>query len=195
MVISPSHEGSTDRVSPSTSPDPSKPAVYDWADSSEEMRVNYYNQIETLYRSILLEFLAESNSCVDRVEKAHGEHTGWRRRLILATGGLAIINLLAAYASTGGSAAWEFLRISLPLLAAVYAAVLAIASNLESFYNFQGKAQAYRDSRELFLDAYREFEFLWQARVTPFYPRPQTCINAAEAYHAIVQRDRELRRK
>lgn len=193
----PAEPGDWPSLPPTPSPELAKWTSYDWKGSTREVRVAYYNQIDILYRAILNEFLAESNSCVERVEEAKRSYTRWRLTLIITTGGLAIVNLLAAYASTttDGNTTWDFLKTSLPLFAAVYAAVLAIATNLESFYNFPVKAQAYRESRDLFLDAYREFELLWQLRVRPFYPRPETCVNAAEVYLALVQRDRDLRRK
>lgn len=200
---------------PDGPPPPAPPELsateYDWEGSTPQGRLAFLRQIELFYRAILDEFFDEANSCVQTVKKASRTHVVWRRSLIIATGGLAIVNLLAAYTSTLDSSSSPFagelfvavvyqaavglLRESLPLFAAVYAAVLAILTNLESFTNAPAKAQAYRDSRELFLDAYREFELRWLVKVTPFYPEPKACVNAAEAYRDLVARDRELRTK
>ena len=68
------------------------------------------------------------------------------------------------------------------IVAAIAAAVLALLANLENFSNALERAQAYRESRELFLDAAREFERSWRMAVDPFYPDPEACVNAAELY-------------
>ena len=73
--------------------------------------------------------------------------------------------------------------------------MLAILANLENFGNFLERGQSYREARELYVDAGREFERLWQTHVVAFWPRPEACVNARELYRRICVRDSELRRK
>jgi hypothetical protein len=166
----------------------------DWAQRTPEDRRLYVGFIEQFYVNILDEFFDEANACVGVVTSSLQSNTRWRLSLIALTGGLAILNLVTAFvaAHQSGTAGWV---ASFTLLAALYAAGLAIVTNLESFFNYAGRAQAYRESRELFLDAYREFEMLWHVRVRPFGDRPEACANASELYRLLVERDRELRGK
>lgn len=162
------------------------PSAQDWAGRSVEDRQEYLFRIQKLFDWILEELFDEGNRCVGIVKTSMSANQWWRFGLISLTGCLAILNLLAAYYSKPSG---------LPLAAAIYAAGLAILTNLESFFNYPGKAQAYRDSRDLFVDAYRDFEMLWNTRVHPFGDRPEACVNAAEAYRLLVERDREIRGK
>jgi hypothetical protein len=153
------------------------------------------SQVEAVYLSVLDEFFEESNSCVNVVQTSSRSHGRWRHLLIILTGGLAILNLLAAYKWSADAGVSGFLAAHLSLFAAIYAGTLAVVTNLESYHNFLGRAQAHRESREIFLDSYREFEMLWHIRVRPHGYRPEACVNAASLYRALVQRDRELRGK
>jgi hypothetical protein len=117
--------------------------------------------------------------------------------VIVGTGVVAIINAVAALI-TAHSSDKDFsplFAIAITALAAVAAAVLAILANLENFGNFVDRAQAYREAREMFLDAYREFDRLWQVYVVAFWNRPEALVNATELYRRICVRDSELRRK
>lgn len=172
-------------------------SVQDWVGRSDEERQRFLLQIHELFVSILGELFEEGNLCVRIVKSSLASYRRWRIGLICATGGLAIVNLVVAYFSpkSGGKSEDSLVLLGLPLLAAVYAAGLAIFTNLESFYNHAARGQAYRESRELFLDTYREFEMLWHVRVLPFGDRAEACINASEVYRLLVERDRELRGK
>lgn len=73
--------------------------------------------------------------------------------------------------------------------------LLALATNIESFHNYADKKLSARDSRELFLDAYREFDMLRLTYVYPFKTTPQACANLNALYRRLVVKDAELRRK
>ncbi|MGD1210005.1 MAG: hypothetical protein ABR973_01445 [Candidatus Acidiferrales bacterium] len=100
------------------------------------------------------------------------------------------MNILAANGKVrdlaGGSAT---------VFVAVCAVILAILANLESFHNSAERAQAYRESRELFLDVAREFDHRWDVYVRPLADSAEACLNASELYREIVVRDRDLRAK
>ena len=72
---------------------------------------------------------------------------------------------------------------------------VATLANLESFYNSAEKAQGYRESREFFLDAARDFDRKWDVYVRPFTDEAEACANAAELYRLLVAKDGELRAK
>ena len=61
--------------------------------------------------------------------------------------------------------------------------------------NARERAQAYRESRELFLDVAREFDRRWDIYVRPIGDHPEACLNASELYRQLVAKDRELRAK
>jgi hypothetical protein len=77
----------------------------------------------------------------------------------------------------------------------VYAVILALLTNIESFYNYADKKISTRESRELYLDAYREFEMLRLTHVHPYGYSAQGCFNFNELYRRLVTKDVELRRK
>jgi hypothetical protein len=108
-------------------------------------------------------------------------------RLIIITGLVALLNLVAMQDTA-------IARI-LSGVAGGAAVILAIFTNLESFFNYSERAQIYRESRELFLDAYREFDMLWNTHVLPYYGMPEACLNAAILYRRITAKDQDLRRK
>jgi hypothetical protein len=101
-----------------------------------------------------------------------------------------VANLLAANREIR-----NFAGGAVPVLAAVLAVVLTMLASLESFYNAAKKAQGYRESRELFLDVARDFDWRWNALVRPFVDTPQACVNAAELYRQLVAKDAEIRAK
>lgn len=112
--------------------------------------------------------------------------------LICLTGGLAILNVLA----TSWPAEWRSVqRASFSFCAAIYAVVLALLTNIDSFYHFADQATRTRESRELYLDAYREFEGLRLTHVYPYGYSPQACFNFNALYQRLVLKDLELRRK
>ena len=164
-----------------------------WRGRTSKECETYLEEISTQFQEILLEFYRSANLCVDRFQQFSRSHKRWRITVILGSGLLAILNVLLVYLIVPQED--RSLGLWLPLLAAGWATVLAVLNNVESFYNPQEKAQAHRESRELFLSAYREFERLWRVYVIPFTNTPEACMNASELYRRIVAKDRELRVK
>jgi hypothetical protein len=151
--------------------------------------------INARYTALLDEIFVSANLSVEQYQKLSNSNRSWRRRLILGTGIVAIVNLLAAHKIPESFPRLHNLNWLLPIVAAVVAAILAILANLESFYNFSERAQAYRESRDIFLDAGRDFVRLWDSYVNPLGDSPAAYSNAAELYRRLVAKDRELRRK
>lgn len=159
-----------------------------WAAAKPDVRAEYVAQIMTSYTSILLGFLDEANRQGGFANAAQRSYQRWRTTLIILAGLLALLNLFATQD-------WEKVRGGLVFAAAGFAVILAILTNLESFYNYSERAQIYRESRELFLDAYREYDMLWNTHVLPYHGLPESCLNAAILYRRITSKDEELRRK
>jgi hypothetical protein len=162
-----------------------------WADIASDTRIEQLKTLDDRYHGILDELYGAANLCVARYEEFSRSHARWRRTLIIGTGAIALVNLGAVHQTKWFA---DHPHI-LPIGAAVCAIVLAILANLESFTNSLEKAQAYRESRELFLDVAREFDRRWDVYVRPFAETPEACSNAAELYRQVVVRDRELRAK
>lgn len=100
---------------------------------------NVFAQLDINYKALLNEFLDSANSFVDDHRKFKLKHNYWRVSLILLTGGLAILNILAARKWDGATvfgASLSWADSVLPGLAAVYAAVLAIFTNIEIYFNY-----------------------------------------------------------
>ena len=159
--------------------------------------------IQPWHEHILTEFRTSADTCVDRYHHFRKRHEWWRRCVIITTGTVAILNAVAALLVSGNNdfhifgwtvtASW--ISITAAALAAIAASVLAVLANLENFGNYIEQAHAHREARELYLDAAREAEYLWQSHVVAFSGRPEACVNARELYRRLCEKDRELRRK
>lgn len=171
------------------------PTKDEWNKRDAKEREAFLDQLNASYHAIVDEMLTNSDACAITYLKDSKSLQRWRKGIILATGILATLNILAAYKWQVTNVYLACLLGYLPLLAAIFASGLVIYTNLESFYDFFGKARTYRESRELFLDAHREFEMLWHVYVRPFGNRAEACCNAAVLYGKIVLRDKELREK
>jgi len=167
-----------------------------WAEMSSEMRIEQLQALNARYHELLDELYVSANLCVDRYQSFFRAHTKWRWTLILGTGFMAVINLLAAHKRIRDAADALFSADGLfALAAAICAVVLAILANLESFSNSLEKAEGYRESRDLFLDVAREFDRRWDVYVRPLGDSPEACTNATELYRQLATLDRELRAK
>ena len=171
-----------------------------WNRASHEERKSYYVQIEKFYKKILDEFFQQANASADQYLTYSRRHLATRRRMIILGGGLALLNVFIAYTASkagfGSSEAkdtWTSLLVTLPLFAALYATSLAIYSSLENLYGYAGRAQRFREVRELFLNSARDYEMLWNVNVRPFGYTAPACINASIAYRRIVRKDNEVR--
>ena len=173
-----------------------------WNRTSHEERKTYYAQIEMFYRTILDEFFEQGNASAGEYRTYSRRHLEIRRRMIVATGFLALLNVAIAYTAGGSQqaegewAGWLLVGVAqLPLFAALYATALTVYSSLEGLYGYAGRAQAFREVRELFLNSAREYEMLWNVNVRPFGYTAPACVNASIAYRRIVTMDIEVRSK
>jgi hypothetical protein len=169
--------------------------IDEWSVCTDDIREQYLNEIEGAYKVILGEFHEHSNICVDKFEKLGKSYKKWRVSLILLTGILAVFNVVIAYSTSPGekSALIKVFANYLPIFAAVYAAGLAVFTNIESFFKYQEKAQAFRDARDIFLDNFREYRMLWFINVHAFGTDAAACVNATQLYNRIVAKDKEVR--
>jgi hypothetical protein len=111
--------------------------------------------------------------------------------VIVGTGLIALLNILVTHASAmGDKAPWGGW---LSVVASVFAVLVTILATLEGFANSAERAQAYRESREMFVDVRREFAAAWDAYVEPLKDGPEACANAAELHKRLITADRELR--
>ncbi len=171
-------------------------AYEDWSEPSttQNDRKAYIDGLKASYQVLLDEFVATADACVDRTDSLEVLNRKWRWTIILGTGVVAIINILAANIVTlSDGEAGKAAANAISIFAAVTAAVLAVLANLENFTGAQRRAQGFRQARERFLDASREYEQLWNTYVNPFYPRAEACMNAISLIRMLVEKDRELR--
>jgi hypothetical protein len=161
-----------------------------WSGISNQQRIVLLQEFDARYQQQLDELYAAANLCVERYEGLSSGHMYWRRLVIVGTSVVALANLFAANRSLAIKA-----PNLVPMIAAVIAVVLALLANLESFLNYSERAQAYRESRDLFLDAARDYDRLWDIYVRPFGSEPEACLNATELYRRIVISDKDLRGK
>ena len=160
-----------------------------WESRSQEERRHYYMQIDSNYHTIVDEFFNLADDSVDRFQVFSKSNTNWRWAITILAGMLAILNVVVAYTAKSTNIWLE----QLPLMAAVFASIIAIVTNLENLNKYGDRAQAYREVREVLLNAAREYEMLWHIYVRPFSDSPQACINAAKIYKQIVSKDQEIR--
>ncbi len=173
--------------------------IEDWEACTPEFQKKYIEHIETFYQAIAKEFLEHADICVEKFASLNRSYGKSRIRLIWLTGVLAGLNVIIAFVSSSkesgelSSEIFKFVAVYLPVVAALWAAVLAVLSNVDSFHKYLERAQAFKEARELFLDTYREFEMLWQTNVYAFCVGPAACVNASRLYKRIVARDKEIR--
>ena len=161
-----------------------------WSSLSLDERVAYWNTTDQYFHALLEDFRTYANDAVNEYTTLGGRYARWRIWLIIATGGLAVCNVLA----TSGASAEGFHKV-MSGVAAVYAVLLALLTNIESFLNLGDKRTSIREARELYLDAYREFETLRLTYVYPYGYTAIACRNFSDLYRRLVARDAELRRK
>ena len=165
-------------------------AAEQWEVIDEEMRRPLLLSIDTRYKQYLENFYETANLCVRRHDACVRNHRMWRYVAIIGTGLLACLNFMAAKHSIEGAGGYNVL----PILASLGALALAVLANLETFANSAERAQAYRESRELYLDAAEEYDRAWSVAVVALGDTAQAYANAVALDRRIVDADRELRR-
>lgn len=163
-----------------------------WRKRSAQERQVYVNRIEKQFKELTIEFVNNANTHIKLFKNNNKKNTYWRFSLIVLTGGLAAINIIVASpdALIGSG---SFFAKALPVMAAVYASLLAMLQSLESFFQHNQKAAVNREARELYLDAARDLRCKWESYVGPFGNTATACLNAKVLYDTLTERDRELR--
>jgi hypothetical protein len=173
-----------------------------WEGIDEAIRDKMMKSIDERYKQYLTNFYETSNLCVRKHDASIKQHRMWRYIAIIGTGLLACLNFIAARRSMSGVAVETTLLASAmqglinmtPIAAALGALTLAVLANLETFANSVERAQAYRESREQYLDAAEEYNRAWSVAVVALGDTAQAYSNAVELYRRIVAADRDLRR-
>jgi hypothetical protein len=163
-----------------------------WASRTQKERRHYYSQIDLNYHTIVDEFFKSADNSVDKFRSFTKSHVKWRWLITILAGVLATLNIIVAYTAKLDDVVW-LKYLQLPLVAAVFASIIAIVSNLENLNHYADRAQAYREIREMALNAAREYEMFWHIYVRPFSDSPKACVNAVKLYRQVIEKDEEIR--
>jgi hypothetical protein len=161
-----------------------------WDALTNEERRGLIQILDGSYKEYLENLYKTADLCVDKYNDFTKSHVRWRRIAIIGSAILACLNFMA---TSSRLANWEYRLI--PIVAAIAALILALLANLETFSNSAEKAQTFRESRELFLDAAQEFDRVWTVHVIVLGDTLDAYANAAELYKRIIATDSELRSK
>jgi len=171
-----------------------QPSLEDWQSQDPQTIETYYEQTEAEFFNIVDSYRLQANEAVAYYRDAVRSHVRWRFWMIIAIGILALINVLATLQFLNEkSPSW--IPALLSAVAAVYAGCLAVAGNLESFFNWFDRAAAFREQRELLLNRFREYSSKWVYYVQAYGKTPKACVNAGQLYRELVDSDQVLRQK
>jgi len=162
--------------------------IASWGELQAEQRDELIKYIDCRFKLYLANLYESADLCVDRYDAFIRRHHTWRYIAIIGMGLLACLNFVAARKGMG-----DWRGGIIPISAAIAALIVAVLANLETFSNSAERAQAYRESRELFLDAAQEFDRVWSVTVLALGDSAGAYSNAIELYKRIVAADRELR--
>lgn len=172
-----------------------------WATIDPSIRQKYIEHIHSFYKEYTAQFFARSEELVDQANHARQLFQRWRFVLFVLIVALAVINVapfVVADRMEGNFVADRMEENSdrfpyIPLIAAVWTAIIAIISNIAKFFKYLEKAQSFRKARRVYLNANREFIAVWQLYVVPFGDSPIACLNVAKLYKQLIAKDREMR--
>ena len=173
-----------------------QPSAEDWKNQEPEVIAQYYKQTEVDFFGIVNDYMSQANSATNLYRRSSLSHRRWRFWIIIATGMLAAINVCAALELLK-IPLWKETSLSAILsgVAALYAAGLTVAGNVENFFNRGEQAAGFRETRDLLLNRYREYSSKWLYYVEAYGKTPTACINAGQLYRQLVESDQELRQK
>lgn len=162
-----------------------------WSDKTKTdgHRDAFIGENKTSYFELIAEFKETADRAAELFKASSQSHKYWRWTVITGTVVVAVASLVVSFAVSNDLDGVG----AMSLVSSVIAAALVGLVNLENFTKPYEKAQAFRESREPFLDAARLFENLWIAYVIPFEPKPEACLNAAMLHRMIREKDSELR--
>ena len=162
-----------------------------WGELPPERRQEFIERTFADYQGLIREIVDTSNRCVSKYEQFMQMHTVWRWIVIVSTGTIALVNILATHLhSEVPPSRWS---TGVGVGASIFAVMVTIVATLEGFTNAAERAQGYRESREMFVDVRREFVAAWETYVLPLKDSPEACTNAAELHRRLIAADRELR--
>jgi hypothetical protein len=170
-----------------------QPSPEDWESQDPQTIAQYYAQTESDFFSIVDSYRQQANDAVAAYRDAARSDGRWRFWTIIATGILALINILAAVQLLRDGPQW--IPVLLSAAAAVYAGCLTVAGNVENFLNWSERAAGFRESRELLLSQFREYSSKWVYYVEAYGKTPKACANAGQLYRELVDSDQGLRQK
>jgi len=170
-----------------------QPSLEDWESQDPQTVEQYYAQTESDFLSIVDSYRQQANDAVAAYRDAARSHGRWRFWMIIATGILALINVLAAVQLLKDGPQW--IPALLSAAAAVYAGCITVAGNVENLLNWSERAAGFRESRELLLSQFREYSSKWVYYVEAYGKTPRACVNAGQLYRELVDSDQGLRQK
>lgn len=156
-----------------------------WEALDPQQRERFLTRTQEEYQYLVNELFQTSNDCVTKFQRNLRLHVRWRWTVIICTGVIALLNVGVSFA--GASVKW------LSLVTSLFAVAVTVLATLEGFTNAAERAQAYRESREIFIDIGRDFAAGWETYVNPLEQSAEACSNAAELHHRLIAADSEVR--
>jgi hypothetical protein len=177
-----------------------EPSLEYWKNQGSEVIARYYEETQAEFDYIVEDYRIQANAAATLYKSYLASYRCWRFWIIIATGMLAAINVCATLSLLSEvPPLWGTTKVTVPALlsgvAALYAASLTVAGNVESFYNRAEDAGRFREMRDLLLSRYREYSSKWLSYVVAYGKTPTACINAGQLYRQLVDSDHELRQK
>ena len=174
-----------------------------WEAQPKEHMALYLGQIKADYFAIVLDYQKQADRTVEQYRTLMAANLKWRRRMIIATGVLAAINVCAAVNllnieipfGAGANAYKVSLPAVLSAVAALYAGALTVVGNIENLGRRAERAMGFREAREILLDQYWEYYFLWYRYVESRGLSSAACENAGQLCKQLVEADCALRKK
>ena len=167
-----------------------------WEARDESDRIDFINEISRSYHLLVLEFYNESNSSGRWYRSLKKSHFRWRLLITVGAGLIALLNVIMGFdPASGKEVPWIGLSVTkfIAFAGAIVATIVTIITRFETFGSAHERAPGYRQARDLFLDAGRDYEGRWRESVRPFQPRAEACVNAVRLNNEIITKDRELR--
>lgn len=158
-----------------------------WECLGSDQRERFLTRTQEEYTYLVNELFQTSNDCVDKFRQFSLRHVCWRWTVIICTGVIALLNVGVSFSTETNPMRW------LRVVTSLFAVTVTILATLEGFTNAAERAQAYRESRDIFVDIGREFAAAWETYVDPLQQSAEACSNAAELHRRLIAADSEVR--
>lgn len=169
-----------------------------WSKADQARRQAYLDGVFQVFEERLQGIFEEANRCAEESNGLAKKFRNWRIGIMILAGGLAILNVIISWVTSGEPAAANStvnLAAWLALIAAIYAAGLALFTNVESFHNYFERTQGGRLCRDLYLNLYWTQKERWITYVIALNDTPQACCNASGVFRELVAGEVEIRNK